>query len=123
VLLVVPMVMMAGLAFDGGQLLAARRQAYDVAQNAALAGAQAIDGPEVRQGNVVADPEGVHVAATRYLDSTGHVGTVTVSGETVTVSVTTTVELQLLSVIGISEKTVTGTARTRLVRGVDGPET
>ncbi len=122
VLLVVPMVMMAGLAFDGGQILSARREAVDTAQQAALAGAQAIDGAAVRQGEIEVSPALVHAAASDYLADVGHTGTVTVTATEVTVSVSQVVDMQLLSAIGIGSKTVTGTATSHLVRGVDGPE-
>ena len=122
VLLVVPMVMMAGLAFDGGQILSARREAADTAQQASLAGAQAINGPTVRQGQIDVSPALVHAAASQYLADAGHTGTVQVTPTEITVTVTQTVDMQLLSVVGVGTKTVTGTATSRLVRGVDGPE-
>jgi Flp pilus assembly protein TadG len=121
-LLVVPMVMMAGLAFDGGQILSARREAADTAQQAALAGAQAIDGPTVRQGQIEVSPGLVQAAATQYLAEAGHTGTVQVTATEITVTVTQTVDMQLLSVIGVGSKTVTGVATSRLIRGVDSPE-
>jgi hypothetical protein len=77
----------------------------------------------VRRGDVATDPAAVQAAATAYLDRLGHTGSVTVAGGIVTVTVTQTVDLQLLPIIGIGAKTVTGTARTRLVRGVEGPDT
>ncbi|MCP3992426.1 MAG: hypothetical protein GY724_25365 [Actinomycetia bacterium] len=122
VLLVVPMVMMAGLAFDGGHILSTRREVADTAQQAALAGAQAIDGPAVRQGEIRVNAGLVHAAASGYLADAGHTGTVQVSVSEVTVTVTQVVDMQLLSAIGIGPKTVSGTATSRLVRGVDGPE-
>lgn len=121
--LVMPMMMMAGLVFDGGHVLAERREALDVAQNAALAGSQAIDTSQVRQGNVAIDPDKVIAAAQSYLAANGHTGTVSVSGTEVTVVVTQTVDMQLLSAIGVGPKTVTGTATARIVRGVEGADT
>jgi Flp pilus assembly protein TadG len=122
VVLVVPMMLMAGLVFDGGQVLAARREALDVAQNAARAGAQAIDGGQIRQGIVAIDPALVNAAAQDYLTATGHTGTVTVTGTEVTVVVTQIVDMQLLGAIGVDAKTVTGTATARIVRGVEGAD-
>lgn len=122
-LFVVPMVVMAGLAFDGGRVLSERREAFDVAQSAAFAAAQAVDGTALRQGTVAIDPGLVHNAAADYLSSQGHSGTVTVSDTTVTVVVTSTVDMQLLSAVGVGTKTVTGTASARLVRGVEGADT
>ena len=121
--LVMPMMLMAGLVFDGGQVLEGRREALDVAQNAARAGAQAIDGGQIRQGNIAIDPTLVNAAAQDYLAATGHTGTVTVAGTEVTVIVTQIVDMQLLGAIGIEAKTVTGTATARIVRGVEGADT
>lgn len=122
VLLVVPMVLMAALAFDGGVLLAERRGAVDAAQNAAIAGTQAVDASAVRQGEVVVRNGAVQAAAVSYLAEVGDTGTVLVSATEVTVTVTREVELQLLSILGLGSRSVSGTATSRLVRGVDGPD-
>jgi uncharacterized membrane protein len=119
VVMVVPVVLMAALAFDGGRMLAARREAIDTAQNAALAGAQAIDGPAVRQGGVDVSPGRVAAASQEYLARNDATGTVSVGPNEVVVTVTDTVELTLLPMIGITTKTVTGTGRSELVRGVN----
>lgn len=121
--MVVPMMLMAGLVFDGGQVLSARREALDVAQNAARAGAQAIDASQIRQGNVAIDPGLVDAAAQDYLAANGFTGTVTVTGTEVTVVVTQDVDMALLGAIGVQEKTVTGIATARIVRGVEGADT
>ena len=119
VVMVVPMVMMAGLAYDGGRILAGRREAFDVAQNAALAGAQEIDGTAVRLGDTSLDPGAAEAAAEAYLAANGHTGWADATAEEVTVTVTVQVDMQLLSAIGVGSKTVTGVGRSRLVRGVD----
>lgn len=122
VLMVVPALLMAGLAFDGGQILTARRHAIDTAQNAALAGAQAVAGPVVRQGGVDVAPGRVDAAAQQYLATNGAAGTVQVGPNEVTVTVTETVELALLPLVGISSRTVTGVGRAQLIRGVTDEE-
>lgn len=118
VLLVVPLAMMAGLAFDGGRILAARRDVIDTAQQAALAGAQAVDGSSVRRGEVAVDPALVQRAAASHLAAAGHDGAVTVTATEVTVTVSAVVDMRLLSIIGVGSKTVTGSATSRLVRGI-----
>ena len=123
VLLVVPMLMMAGLAFDGGRILTGRREAFDIAQNAALAGAQAIDGAAIRQGEVSVNAALVHANAAQYLSDRGFTGTVSVTAAEVSVEVTQQVDMWLLSLIGVGPKTVVGEATSRLVRGVEGPDT
>ena len=122
VLLVVPLAMMAGLAFDGGRLLTARRDALDTAQQAALAGAQAVDGASVRQGMVAVDPARVRQAAAAHLAAAGHDGTVAVTATEVTVTVSIEVEMELLAVIGVGPRTTTGTATSRLLRGIHSAE-
>ena len=123
VILAPALVMMAGLAFDGGRILSARRQAFDVAQNAAIAGTQAIDVTGVHGGESRLDPGLVAVAVNSYLAEAGATGTHTMTDETVTVTVTQTVDMELLDAVGVGPKTVTGTATARIVRGVEGPDT
>ena len=107
-----------GLAYDGGQILAARRQAIDVAGAAARAGAQELDVTALRSGALSID----HAAAIRtagdYLRAHGYTGSATVAAGEVQVTVTITRELAILSAVGISERTVTGTGTARPVRGI-----
>lgn len=123
--LVVPMMMMAGLVFDGGHVLAERRDALDLAQNAARAGIQGIDSAQVRQGSPTIDPDRARAAVTGYLNAAGFTGTieVTVTATEVTVVLTQDVEMQLLSAVGVDDKSVTGRATARIVRGVEGADT
>lgn len=115
--------MVAGLVYDGGQILAARRQAHDLAGNAARAAAQAVDLDALRSGAPVQlDPLDAQVAAENYLALTGHTGDVQVTADTVEVTVTITTPMVLLQLAGISERTVTASGRARLVRGITGPE-
>ncbi len=127
VLMVVPVLMMAALAFDGGVLLAERRGAFDAAQNAALAGSQAVATNAAREGLVTLDPDGAVAAAQAYLATTGDTGSVTVSpagGPTsVTVTIDRQVPMRLLGVIGVGDKTVTATATSRISRGVEAADT
>ncbi len=114
---------MIGLSFDGGQILAARREAADNAQQAAVAGTQGLDETATRQGNTRLDSGLVASEVNSYLSAVGATGTHTNTATTVTVTVTETVDMQILSMIGIDSKTVTGTATARVVRGVEGPDT
>jgi len=94
-----------------------------VAQNAALAGVQAVDGASVRQGGTDINVGKATTAAQNFLLSQGYSGSVTVAGDTVTVTVTKIVDMQLMSAVGVGSKTVTGVGRARIVRGVQGAET
>jgi Flp pilus assembly protein TadG len=118
VVLVLPMLLVAGLAVDGGAILAERRAVTDVARGAALAGAQAIDEQAVRSGNIAHDPAAVKAAASAHLARHGHSGTVDVEDGTITVTVTAEVHPQILQAIGLGTQTVTGTSHARLVRGI-----
>lgn len=121
--LVPAMVMMAGLALDGGRILSARRDALDIAQNAALAGVQGVNVSEVHGGGVHLDPGTVAVKVNGYLAAQGAAGSFTMTGQTVTVVVTETVSMELLGAVGVGSKTVTGRATARISRGVEGADT
>lgn len=122
--LTLALMMVAGLVYDGGRILAARRQAHDLADNAARAAAQAVDFDALRSGaRVELQPLDAQVAAEDYLATTGHTGEVRVTTDTVDVTVTITTPMVLLQLAGISERTVTANGNARLVRGITGPET
>ena len=103
------LLVMAGLVLDGGLALSAKVQAIDDAQAAARAGAQAIDVPLYRStGQITLDVTQATADAESYLAQSGHTGTVTVSGDQVSVTVTIGQPTQLLSLAGIGHITVTG---------------
>jgi len=115
----VALLAVAGLVADGGFLLAARRQAFDQAEAAARAGAQAIDINALRRHGVVQlDPGQARSDALAYLATTGHQGSVQVTGDTVTVDVTFQRPVTLLGIIGLGTVTVTGDGSADAVRGV-----
>jgi Flp pilus assembly protein TadG len=116
------LLMVAGLLFDGGQILAGRREAFAVADNAARAGAQALDVGALRgSGTTRLDPAAASRAVHDYLARVGHTGTVTINEDRVVVVVAITVETHLLSAVGFHARTVTGTGEARAVRGITGP--
>ena len=103
------LLVMAGLVLDGGLALSAKVRAIDDAQAAARAGAQAIDIPLYRStGQITLDPSEATADADRYLAQSGHTGTVTVTGDEVSVTVTISQPTQLLSLAGIGHITVSG---------------
>ena len=109
---------MAGLVLDGGLALAAKVQAIDDAQAAARAGAQAIDIPLYRAtGQVTLDPGEAVADAHRYLVASGHTGTVAVTGDQVTVTVSVTQATQILSIVGVDQLTVSGTGSATAQQG------
>jgi hypothetical protein len=117
--LTLALLLCAGLVVDGGRVLAARRQAADLAASAARAGAQAVSIDELRTTNrQLLDPAEATEAAQHYLDVAGHPdGDVSVSGDSVEVRVRLTTPLVILRLVGLGERTVTGSGRARSVRG------
>lgn len=93
------LVMVAGLAYDGGQVLSAQATARDLAANAARAGAQELDLDALRAGGVAQlDPARAEVAAREYLASNGVEGTVLVDGADITVTVLVPARMRILPV-------------------------
>lgn len=115
----VALIMVIGLVLDGGFILAAKRQAINEAEQAARAGAQAVDIDELRgSGDHVLQPEAAVAAAQNYLRRTGHTGEVTVDGASVSVTVSIDRPLLILGAGGLADVTVTGTGTASAVRGV-----
>ena len=104
------LLMAAGLAVDGGRKIVALREASHLADNAARAGAQAVDLDTLRTtGELLVLPDQATTRATEYLASLGHIGEVTVEAATVSVTVTLTVDPVLLPT-GTMTVTATETA-------------
>ncbi len=104
------LLMAAGLAVDGGRKVAALREAGHIADNAARAGAQAIDIDTLRTAGVtLVDPDEANTRASDYLAAVGHTGQIEVAADTVTVTVSVSVEPVLLPV-GTITVTATETA-------------
>lgn len=111
----------AGLVLDGGFALAARQRAASTAENAARAGAQALDIDELRRtGRVQLDQRAAAAAARTYLSRVGGTGTVEVHGTTVTVTVSVRQPMTLLRLSGLTTVTVTGRATARAASGITG---
>jgi len=109
----------AGLVFDGGRLLTARRELRDLADGAARAGAQALSVDQLRVNDTtVLDPAAATNAADAFLAAAGQHGTVTVDGDTVTVSLHERVDMTLLAVVGMSGRDIDARGHAHLVRGV-----
>ena len=123
-LIVAAFLILAGLAVDGGYVLAARRRAIDQANGAARAGAEALAPSAYRtSGDLVLDPDAAAAAAQGFLAATGHSGDVTVDGNEVLVSLNFDQPMSLLRIIGIESVNVQGRGQARSVRGIDTGET
>jgi hypothetical protein len=91
------LVLVAGMAYDGGQVIAAHNAARNDADRAARAGAQQIDLDHLRATNEPRlDPAAAESAAVEYLRRAGATGTATVSGASITVTVTRTQPMLIL---------------------------
>ncbi len=120
------MLLMAGLVVDGGRQLIAYRRAANDAEQAARAGAAALNPAALRGGSYTLDPAAATAAAGRYLSAAaaGQNGLqitgsrVTVTGNTVTVQLTLRRTTTFLAVLGVTGLTATGRGRARLVHGV-----
>lgn len=111
VIVTLAMLAFAGLVLDAGLAVATKVDAVSVAQSAARAGARELDLAHLRTtGDIRLDPATAHDTATDWLDTAGLAGTVTVTGDQVTVTVTTSQDTQLLQLVGIGSIPVGATA-------------
>ena len=94
----------AGLAFDGGRMIAARAEATDAAENAARAGAQHVT--SLRSGNPSIDRPSAVVSANRFLEAIGVSGSATADEKSVTVTTNIKVPMVLLGVFGVRDKSI-----------------
>ena len=95
--LALALLMAAGLAIDGGRKVNALSEASHLADNAARAGAQAVDLDTLRTtGTLQLQPDEAVVRVDEYLAPLGHTADVTVSGATVTVTISLTINPVLL---------------------------
>ena len=122
IILVTSILLMTGLTYDGGRILAARREAIDVAQSAARAGAQQLDPAALRAGRTNLDTTAAVRTAEVFLRDAGYDGTATIADGQVRVTVTITRQLAFLSAVGMHERTVHGVGTARPVRGVTGAD-
>lgn len=114
---VVALVVVGGLVLDGGTIIAGHREADDEAAGAARAAAQAIAATARQTGALTIDAGVARTAAERYLLPYGHAPLVSVDGDQVTIRVAFPVTTQILSIVGVRHKTVTGTASATAVGG------
>jgi hypothetical protein len=123
VVIVTAILLFAGLLLDGGLALAAKVRAIGEAQEAARAGAQEIDLVAYRNSGILRlAPQQASAAAQHYVAATGHTGSVSIAGNTITVTVTVNQPTQLLGLIGIGSITVTASGQAQPQRGIDGVE-
>jgi hypothetical protein len=113
----VALVMVAGMAYDGGQFLRAYLEASDLAEAAARAGAQATGPDDLFRGDISLDPATAQANVDEFMAASGHPGaaTTTVSGDSVTVAVTLE---QSAYILPIGSRSISATATAEPARGV-----
>ncbi len=111
----VALVMVAGMAYDGGQIVAAQATARDLAAGAARAGAQEVDLDRLRgSGEATLDPERAMRAVEAFLGQAGQRGTAVVEGATVRVTVRVH---QPMRILPVPDRIVTATDSATAVDG------
>jgi hypothetical protein len=111
VVMTVAILALAGLVLDAGLAVSTKVEAVSAAQSAARAGARELDVAALRTSGVVrVDPAKARTAAQDWLGRARLTGTVTVTGNQVTVSVTTERQTQLLHMLGVASIPITATA-------------
>jgi len=96
VVMVLACMAMVGLVLDGGVILRARSSAFDIAAESARAGAQELDQDALADGRIVVDASVAHERIAAHLAAHDVNGDITITAETVTVTVHQEVGLQIL---------------------------
>jgi Flp pilus assembly protein TadG len=111
------LIMVAGLAYDGGQYLRAYLEASDLAEAAARAGAQAAGPDHLFGGDATLDPATAKANVNTFVAEAGHPGTATTSVSPGSVTVTVTLS-QTAHILPLGTKSISATATAAPVRGV-----
>jgi len=117
-LLVVGLFALLGLVVDGGAVITAHQAAEVESEQAARAGAGALDVDALRAGVVQLDPQAAVRAAQMFTVASGHPGTASVSGAEVTVRVRYSVPTSILGIVGIHQLEVSAVAMAVDLHGV-----
>jgi len=110
-----------GLVVDGGRVIDARIAASRTAAQSARVGADALSSASVRNGNNVIEVDAAKARAQKYLHDAGMTGSVSITGQTVSVTVTGSSETQILGVIGITSFPIEETETARAITEEDVP--
>ena len=110
-----------GLVVDGGRVIDARIAASRAAAQSARVGADALSSASVRNGNNAIDVDAAKARAQKYLHDAGMTGTVSVTGQTVSVTVTGSSDTQILGVIGITSFPIEETETAQAITEEDVP--
>ena len=106
-----------GLVADGGRILNTRAALDRAAAQAARAGADQLSAAGIRNGHNDVSVSQAITAASNYLAAAGVHGSVSVTGQTVTVTVHRTVQPQILGTFGMPTINVTETESAQGIQG------
>lgn len=114
---VLALIAMVGLVFDGRAQMTAQQRADNVAAEAARAAGQEISGSVVT-GSAGLDRRRAVAAARHHLSAAGVPGSVTLAGNTIVVRTDTTEPARILSIIGVTTLKATGEATVEVTTGL-----
>jgi Flp pilus assembly protein TadG len=123
-LLILTVLVLLGLAFDGGTAISAHQRAIGLAEQAARAGAQQVSIASVRSpsGPYRLAPQAARRASDAYLRRAGATGQVRIghdqTGDFVEVAVAWSQPAVFAGLLGLRQFNGTGTAQARLCRGI-----
>lgn len=109
------MVALVGLAYDGGRVSSRYGELSDLAANAARVGAQQVTG--IRAGEPRIDPDGARVAAAGFLARRNLPSRIIVQGDRITVTVRAVIPMRILSLVGVTARSISVTRSVELVAG------
>lgn len=122
VVLLPALVGLAGLAYDGGNLFAARRDATNVAAAAARAGANDLDETALYNGEARLAPSAIGTAlGFAFAQGADTASARQVEVDLIHVQVTRQVDMEFLGLLGVGTLSVRGEGQARAVDGVTGP--
>lgn len=113
--IVLMLILLTGLAVDSSGKFAADEHAQQIAADAARSAANSIGGNTVQTGTLDIDGAAAQQAGQSYLAASGMTGTVTVSGNVVTVTAKTDYTTKFLSILFINTLPASGTASAQLI--------
>ena len=105
--LLMTFIVCAGLGVDGGRLVAVRLTLADHAENAARLAAQELT--SLRTGSPKIDQQAAHRLALRYLNDNNLTGDISTSANSVSVTVSQTVEMSILQLFGARDHLISVT--------------
>lgn len=115
VLIVVVLMVMMGFVIDSSGKYSEVEHAQMVASGASRTAVNSLTGAALQNGSIAVQTVTAQAAAENYITAAGMTGTVTVTGEVITVNVETSYTTKFLSLIGVNELPAAATASAQLI--------